>query len=174
MNNQVLRAFGSELTKISKSPNPSKDTVGPTTLATDGRRYEVMTAPKWRQTLKDVPVSIVAMGLGYGIGKTVTEAVGERVARKAQQTGQVPGWVGKVPVATAVLSGAAAYGTAQWREHLKDRRNAAQVRANRLTHRKAMAASKVAGIPPAPQSRNATKRNPNDPWRYDPRNAGLI
>ena len=44
---------------------------------TKAAEIERMTRAKWRQAAKDVPVAILAGGLGYGIGRTLTELIGK-------------------------------------------------------------------------------------------------
>jgi len=82
---------------------------------------EGMTPAKWKQTLKDVPLSIVAGGLGYGIGRTLTELIGEHIAA----TGNKPAWLKAVPAGVAFLSTATAMTGSHLREGLKRRREEA-------------------------------------------------
>jgi hypothetical protein len=83
---------------------------------------ETMSPAGWKQTFKDVPLSILAGGLGYGIGKTLAEMIGERAAAG----GQRPGWLKAVPLGLAATSAAGAFAASRAREGLKKRREAAE------------------------------------------------
>lgn len=83
---------------------------------------EPMSSKGWKQTFKDVPFSILAGGLGYGIGRTLAEVIGEHVAAG----GQRPGWLKAVPIGLGVASATGAYATSRAREGLKKRREAAE------------------------------------------------
>lgn len=83
---------------------------------------ETMSSAKWKQTLKDVPLSILAGGLGYGIGRTLTEVIGESIAKG----GTRPGWAKALPVAAGALSMAGALAARRAQEGLKKRREEAE------------------------------------------------
>lgn len=82
---------------------------------------ETMTPGKWKQTIKDVPFAVLAGGLGYGIGRTLAEVIGEAAA----STGQRPGWAKAVPIATTALGVAGAFASSRSRDGLKKRREGA-------------------------------------------------
>jgi hypothetical protein len=145
MNRQMLEAFRDELfAKLAKAPS----------------QYEKMDRAAWIQTAKDLPILLAATGLGYGIGRTATEYIGDRVAHGMVQGAPKPGWVKHLPLLMAGMSNAGAYALGRSRTGLQERRTAASERA------------KQSGVEPAPQSRRIPPRGPNAPWRYDPRPAG--
>ena len=82
---------------------------------------ETMSPAKWKQTFKDVPFSIFAGGVGYGIGRTLADVIGENVAR----TGKRPGWLKAVPAAMAGATMLGAFTSTHLREGLRKRREAA-------------------------------------------------
>lgn len=84
--------------------------------------YEHMTGAKWKQTAKDLPLAIFASGIGYGLGRSAAELVGERLAR----TGERPGWLGAMPTTLAIGSGLATLGNAHLQSVLRNRREAAE------------------------------------------------
>ena len=88
----------------------------------DAHVGEQMTPAKWKQTLKDVPIAMLAGGVGYGIGRTLAEAIGKGVA----DTGSKPGWLKAVPYAAGAISGVGTYAGMRVRETLKERREAAE------------------------------------------------
>ncbi len=83
-----------------------------------------MTSAKWKQTLKDIPVAILASGVGYGVGRTMAELVAKRLV----ETGERPGWLRALPVATSIGGGALAMGHAAAQSKLRNRREAAERR----------------------------------------------
>lgn len=83
---------------------------------------ETMTPGKWKQTFKDVPLSILAGGAGWGIGHTLATVIGENIAKG----GTRPGWLKAVPIASGMLSMAGAYAGSRAREGLKKRREEAE------------------------------------------------
>lgn len=90
---------------------------------------ETMTREKWKQTFKDVPISILAGGVGYGIGRTLAEVIGEKTVGKIMVEGggtlnatMRPGWVKAIPFVTAALTAGGAYAGSRLREGLKKRR----------------------------------------------------
>jgi hypothetical protein len=90
---------------------------------------ETMTKEKWKQTFKDVPISILAGGLGYGIGRTLAEVIGEKTVNKIMtESGGMPNaavrpkWVKAMPLVMAALTAGGAYAGSRLRETLKKRR----------------------------------------------------
>ena len=106
MDDLVLRAFGEALLEKQAQAEP----------------VETMSASKWKQTAKDVPLAILAGGVGYGIGRTLAEVIGENAAA----SGQRPGWLKAVPLATSALGALSAYSASQARDGLRKRREAAR------------------------------------------------
>jgi len=84
--------------------------------------YEHMTGAKWKQTAKDLPLVILASGIGYGLGRSAAELIGEKLMR----TGQRPSWLGALPTAMSVGSGIAMMGNAHLQSVLRNRREAAE------------------------------------------------
>jgi len=103
-------------------------TRGPTYASTPSGPVPVesMSPNKWKQTLKDLPVVILTGGIGYGVGKTLAEVVGERIARNVASGAPRPEWLKYVPVGTALLSVLGAYSSSMVREGLKRRREASE------------------------------------------------
>ncbi len=67
-----------------------------------GSNVEVSTDrhdPVWKQSLKDLPIAMAATGIGYGIGKTVADAIADNLHR----TGQRPNWLKYMPAVAAAL-----------------------------------------------------------------------
>ena len=85
---------------------------------------EKMDEERWKQTLKDIPLVILATGLGWGIGKTISGAVGERLARE----GVRPEWTKHIPAATALLSSVGSYAMGRSRGEMARRRDEAGAR----------------------------------------------
>jgi hypothetical protein len=83
---------------------------------------EGMTAGKWKQTLKHMPVSILAGGTGYGIGRVITEMIGE----SALKAGTKPAWLGAMPLVMSGLSMAGAYAGSRHRDAMKAHREAGE------------------------------------------------
>jgi hypothetical protein len=83
---------------------------------------EALDAPAWRQTLKDFPVAVLATGIGYGLGKTVTDIAKSRIATGSA----VPKWLQYTPQTVAVLSAVSSVAAARARGVLRDRREAAR------------------------------------------------
>lgn len=86
---------------------------------------ETVSPAGWKQTLKDVPIAMLGGGVGYGIGKTLAEIIGDSVARG----GVRPGWLSAMPVVTAGLSALGAFSAAQSRHGLAQRRMEAEQKA---------------------------------------------
>lgn len=82
---------------------------------------ERMSSKKWKQVMIDAPASIAAGGVGYGIGRVLTELIGENMA----MGGQRPPWVKHAPKALAALSMAGAFAGTQLRNTMKQRREEA-------------------------------------------------
>ncbi len=157
-----LRAASAKLmgVKPPRPPGPPKPgSFGISIKKAQREAPERMSPAGWKQTAIDLPLVIGASGLGYGIGKTIADSVGESAARRAVQTGVKPKWVKHAPLAASVLSSIGAYALGRTRAKLKERRAAAEKRA---------------GVGPAPQSRGIPRKKPSDPWRYDHRPAGIF
>lgn len=88
--------------------------------------YEAMDPPAWKQTLKDVPVSLAGMALGYGIGRTIADHVAGGLAQGAR-----PSWLKYMPQIAAGVSSAAAFGQSRVRGILKARRDEARLQEER-------------------------------------------
>jgi hypothetical protein len=86
-----------------------------------GREYDAMNREKWIQTAKDVPIVILGTGLGYGLGKTVAEEVGKRLAL----SGQKPEWLKYAPPAMAAISSLSSYALGRSRAEMQKRREQA-------------------------------------------------
>lgn len=89
--------------------------------------HERMTPMKWRQTALDVPAVIVASGLGYGLGRTLSEELGVRAYNHAAATGELPGWVKHLPAATSIASSLGAYSLGRMRGEMLARREKAEL-----------------------------------------------
>jgi len=124
--------------------------------------HERMDRAKWVQTAIDLPLVIGATGLGYGVGRTLADRLGERTAREALRTGRKPGWIKHLPLATSIMGSVGSYALGRSRAEMRSRREEASRRAQ----------EKRSGVEPAPQSRRIPPRDPNAPWRYDPRPGG--
>lgn len=83
---------------------------------------ETMDEASWKQTLKDIPLVILATGLGYGVGKTVAGHLGQTLA----QGGVKPAWTKHIPAATALLSSLGSYAMGRSRSELARRREEAR------------------------------------------------
>jgi len=83
---------------------------------------ETLSPAGWKRTLKDLPVAAIGGGIGYGIGRTLAEIIGDSVAR----SGQRPGWLAAMPVVTGGLSLVGALAAAQSRHAMADRREEAE------------------------------------------------
>jgi hypothetical protein len=119
--------------------------------------YEKMDREKWKQTAIDLPLVILAGGIGHGVGKTISDYMGQRLAQKGVQIN--PMARSAVPLAMTAAGAAGGYLFGRARESMRQRREDA---------------SKKAGVEPAPQSRSIPRKKPSDPWRYDPRPAGIF
>lgn len=83
---------------------------------------EKMDEESWKQTLKDIPLVILATGLGWGVGKTVSGALGEHLARE----GVKPAWTKHIPAATALISSLGSYAMGRSRAEMARRREEAR------------------------------------------------
>lgn len=121
----LLQRTQAKLMKPPKPPVPAVPKPGSfgisTKTAMQDPRYPVMSSQKWKQTAKDLPIAILGSAAGYGIGKTLAEIIGDRVAR----TGQKPGWLKAVPAGLAITGALGAYASSRARETLEDRREKA-------------------------------------------------
>jgi len=86
-----------------------------------------MTRAKWRQTATDIPMVVLASGLGYGLGRTAAEQLGIRAYRHATEHGTLPGWVKHLPAATSIASSLGAYSLGRMRGELQARREKAEL-----------------------------------------------
>jgi hypothetical protein len=84
--------------------------------------FEKMDEESWKQTLRDIPLVILATGLGWGVGKTVSGALGEHLARE----GVKPAWTKHIPAATALLSSLGSYAMGRSRAEMARRREEAR------------------------------------------------
>ncbi len=85
--------------------------------------FETMTKKKWKQTAKDLPVAVLASGVGYGVGRVGAELIG----KKLQSSGlNNPTWLKGMPIATAALGGLGSLATARTRSILRQRREEAE------------------------------------------------
>jgi hypothetical protein len=91
----------------------------------DGREYEEMDRPAWKQTAKDLPLVVGATALGYGLGKTLSEEVGRRYVASGKIA---PKWLQYAPVVHAGLMSGSSYLFGRSRAALKDRRDDARAR----------------------------------------------
>jgi hypothetical protein len=121
----LLQRTQAKLMKPPKPPVPAVPRPGSfgisTKTAMQGTEYPVMSSAKWKQTAKDLPIAVLGGGLGYGIGKTLAEIIGERIAR----TGERPGWLKALPAGIAVGGAVGAYASSRAREALANRREKA-------------------------------------------------
>lgn len=123
-------------------------------------QYETMDRAKWKQTAKDLPLVALAGGAGYGVGKTIGDAIGEAMATRGVKAS--PMVRALAPMIGSGLTAAGGYLFGQTRAQMRQRREEASQKA------------KSAGVAPAPQSRRIPRKKPSDPWKYDPRPAGGI
>lgn len=91
------------------------------------QNFEEMTGPRWKQTMRDVPGVIAAGALGWGLGATALELVGDRLAR----TGNRPAWLGYIPPAMALASAVTPIAQDRIRTLLRERRDRAEMRASK-------------------------------------------
>lgn len=95
-------------------------------LATAGhgppQQYEEIDKARWMQTLKDVPIVVLGTGVGYGIGKTLSQYVLPHVFKtpEAQQTLKK-----YLPAATTAVGGLGSAMLAVQRHMLRERRDQA-------------------------------------------------
>lgn len=85
---------------------------------------EKLDRESWKQTLKDAPIVVAGTGLGYGLGKTLSEQAGKRVGTLKQK----PAWVKHAPLAASVASSLASYSFGKSREAMRRRREEARDR----------------------------------------------
>jgi hypothetical protein len=88
------------------------------------RAAEKMDRESWKQTLKDAPIVIGGTGLGYGIGKTISEQAGKHLGAIEKK----PSWVKHAPLAAAMASSLASYSFGKSREAMRRRREEARAR----------------------------------------------
>ncbi len=88
-----LAAFRDELEKLAQAvTDPSHPD------------YESMSGPKWKQTARDVAAAVVGTGLGYGIGKTLSEEMGRHALEETMRHGTPPSWVKGLPVGLGIMT----------------------------------------------------------------------
>lgn len=91
-------------------------------IARRTKTSEKMDEEAWKQTLKDLPLVILATGLGWGVGKTISSSLGQQLA----QGGVRPTWTKHIPAATAILSSLGSYAMGRSRGELARRREEAR------------------------------------------------
>lgn len=101
----------------------------PTSRDVHGNEYEAMTPASWKQTAKDVPIAILASGLGYGLGATASHYLGEHLGKSIEASGKRPAWLRYTPMAMSAISGLGALGQSRVRELLRARREQANAKA---------------------------------------------
>lgn len=89
---------------------------------------ETMDGPSWRQTLKDAPLVIGGTALGYGVGKTLSEEIGRRIAQNVAAGAPKPAWVRHAPLVAGIASSLASYAFGRSREEGRRRREEARKR----------------------------------------------
>lgn len=89
-------------------------------IKTSAVEPETMSRPKWMQTLVDMPASIGAMALGYGIGRAATDAY---IAHSAKTT---PHLIKYAPAAAATTGAIAMIGMQAIQAHMRARRAQAE------------------------------------------------
>ena len=112
---QSLRAMRDELSKLAAPPE------------------EVLTAARKKQMMKDAPIVIGTMGLGWGVGKTVGDAAAKRVIKDPKMLSKVRKYG---PAALALTGTGIGLALSQQRRRLKKRRNEAQKREDKKRVRK--------------------------------------
>lgn len=95
-------------------------------------RIEVMDAPAWKQTVKDLPVAVLAGAIGYGVSRTALELYGNHLMR----TGQKFPLAKATPQIVAALTAGLSIAQARQRGILKDRRDQARAEAAGKTGKK--------------------------------------
>ncbi len=85
------------------------------------QHYEAMDGPAWKQTIRDVPVAVLASGIGYGIGKTVADYMAPRVL-----AGKAPALMRALPTIAAGASFATSMAASRLQGVLKERRDLAR------------------------------------------------
>lgn len=124
--NSRRSGFELELTKLATVPPlaalrmPRAPVVRPGTFgikdAIKSASHEVMTRPRWAQTMIDLPVSVGAMALGYGLGRLATDAYIANTLKSA------PGALKYVPAAAAAAGALATIGMQGIHAHMRARR----------------------------------------------------
>lgn len=146
-------------------------------LATQGiggapQEFEEMNAPRWKQTLKDVPIVVGGGALGYALGRTGAEYLLPKMVTSPEALEKVKRGL---PLATAGLGGLGAYLALVQQRMLKQRRNAAAQEAGGTVTAEAEQPQQSPVNAPIDKLSNA--RVPgvgprrSDPWRssaYDP------
>jgi hypothetical protein len=99
-------------------------------LATQGygglpQEFEEMNAPRWKQTLKDMPIVIGGGALGYAAGRTGAEYLLPKLVTSPEALANVKKGL---PAATAALGGLGAYLALIQHRMLKQRREQAAQR----------------------------------------------
>jgi len=108
----MLAAMRDELTKIATQGHPAAP-----------QEYEEMTAPKWKQTAKDLGVALAGSAIGYGVGKTTSEYV---MPHLLSSPGAVENAKKFLPAAAAATGGLGTYLLSMQRDMMKKRRELAE------------------------------------------------
>lgn len=112
ISSQTLRAMGDELTKLAAAPE------------------ERLTPSRKEQMLRDAPIVIGSMGLGWGLGKTVGDAVAKRAIKDPATLSKVRKYG---PAALALTGTGIGLALSQQRRRLKQRRDQAEREAKKET-----------------------------------------
>jgi hypothetical protein len=113
--------------KLPKVPGPKavgvfgiKDAIsaGKTASVVESSMYERRTPARWARTLIDVPVSIGALGVGYGIGRLAADAALTQIVKDPKALAQLPNVAG-------VLAGTTSMGFAALNSYMRHRREQA-------------------------------------------------
>lgn len=95
-------------------------------------QLESMDTPSWRQAAKDLPISIAASALGFGVAKTLIDHIGNHTAEGKRLGAAAPAWLRYIPPAVAAINGFATNMAApRVRGLMKERRDAARLQHER-------------------------------------------
>jgi len=115
MTPEVLRAFSAALEKLAYTP---------TSTAADGRVYEALTPESAKRTMKDIPLAILAGGVGYGLGRTAVPYLEKHLTSTRGQ-----GHLKHLPKVLAAAGMALPFAQGMVREGLRARREKANAEA---------------------------------------------